>query len=188
MEHTPGGGALRLRPSEGEAMGSRASAGGFEEFAHAASNRLYGTAYLLTRDHGLAEDLLQTSLVKTWEAWSRITIDPHLYLRKVMVNTQATWWRRKWRGEKPTEELPEAPASAGVEPAERLDLWEAIGRLPTRQRAVIVLRYFDDLTEAQPAQVLGVSPGTIKSQTSRAVDKLRIDPTIVSTDLEGERS
>lgn len=169
-------------------VSARADSARFEEFAHAASNRLYGTAYLLTRDHGLAEDLLQTSLVKTWEAWSRITIDPHLYLRKVMVNTQATWWRRKWRGERPTEELPEPPARTGVEPADRLDLWEAIGRLPTRQRAVIVLRYFDDLTEAQTAQVLGVSPGTVKSQASRALDKLRIDPTVVGTGVEEERS
>ncbi|MDQ3628572.1 MAG: SigE family RNA polymerase sigma factor [Actinomycetota bacterium] len=187
MDHTRG--AATLAPLGEDVMASaRADSPSFEEFAYAASSRSYGTAYLLTRDHGLAEDLLQTSLVKTWEAWSRIAMDPHLYLRKVMVNTQATWWRRKWRGEKPTEELPERPGRTDVEPADRLDLWEAIGRLPTRQRAVIVLRYFDDLSEAQTAQVLGVSPGTVKSQTSRGLDKLRIDPAFAGTGLEEERS
>ncbi|MGZ5418732.1 MAG: sigma factor, partial [Nocardioides sp.] len=72
---------------------------GFAEFVAARSGRLLRTAYLLTRDHDLAEDLLQTALTKAWFAWSRIDGEPEPYVRKVLVNTYASWWRRKWRGE-----------------------------------------------------------------------------------------
>ena len=149
----------------------------FEDFVHLASSRLFHTAFLLTRDRGQAEDLLQTALVKTWTAWSRIEGDPALYLRSVMVNTHATWWRRKWRGERSVDELPEPPPSpSGASREETLDLWAAVGRLPHRQRAVVVLRYYDDLSEADTARVLGVSTGTVKSQLSKALARLRIDP------------
>lgn len=152
---------------------------GFDEFVAARSGRLLRTSYLLTRDHGLAEDLLQTALTKAWFAWSRIDGDPEAYVRKVIVNTYASWWRRKWRGEHPTDELPEgqgvdhADGSAGSH-----DLWEALGRLPRRQRAVVVLRYFEDLTEAETARLLECSVGTVKSQTSKALAKLRVDPAL----------
>lgn len=152
---------------------------GFDEFVAARSGRLLRTSYLLTRDHGLAEDLLQTALTKAWFAWSRIDGDPEAYVRKVIVNTYASWWRRKWRGEHPTEELPEGH---GVDHADGAssshDLWEALGRLPRRQRAVVVLRYFEDLTEAETARLLECSVGTVKSQTSKAFAKLRVDPAL----------
>ncbi|HEX6249243.1 MAG TPA: SigE family RNA polymerase sigma factor [Nocardioidaceae bacterium] len=151
----------------------------FDEFVVARSGALLRTSYLLTRDHGLAEDLLQTALAKAWFAWSRIEGDPEPYVRKVIVNTYSSWWRRKWRGEQPSDDVPEttradhADGSAGAH-----DLWEALGRLPRRQRAVIVLRYFEDLTEAETARLLECSVGTVKSQASKALAKLRVDPSL----------
>lgn len=155
---------------------------GFAEFVAARSPRLLRTAYLLTHDWALAEDLLQTALAKSWFAWSRLGDDPEPYVRKVLVNTYATWWRRKWRGETPTAELPEL---ADADPTRALDdreeLWRAMERLPRRQRAVLVLRYFEDLTEAQIADVLGISIGTVKSQASKALARLRIDPSFAAS-------
>ncbi|ANH37515.1 RNA polymerase sigma-E factor [Nocardioides dokdonensis FR1436] len=159
----------------------------FDEFVLARSAALLRTAYLLTHDHALAEDLLQASLAKAWFAWERI--DQHeAYVRRILVTTYATWWRRRWNGEHATEELPEPRAGTGTaDPTEgvgqRHDLWTAMERLPRRQRAVVVLRYFEDLTEAQTAAVLGCSVGTVKSQTSKAFAKLRIDPSLAPADL-----
>lgn len=161
----------------------------FDEFVAARSARLLRTSYLLTRDHALAEDLLQTALTKAWFAWSRIDGDPERYVRKVIVNTYASWWRRKWRGEQPAGELPETAHETGhaehADHADRAteshDLWAALGRLPRRQRAVVVLRYFEDLTEAETARILDCSVGTVKSQTSKAFAKLRIDPALESS-------
>lgn len=156
----------------------------FDDFVLVGSSSLHRTAYLLTHDHALAEDLVQTALTKTWFAWSRIDGDPRAYARKVLVNTYATWWRRKWNGERPTDELPEPTGSATTTDtadtaATGTDLWTAIGRLPRRQRAVVVLRYFEDLTEAETARVLDCSVGNVKSQTSRALAKLRVDPALI---------
>jgi RNA polymerase sigma-70 factor (sigma-E family) len=153
----------------------------FDDFVAARSRALLRTAYLLTHDHALAEDLLQTSLAKAWFSWKRIQGEPEPYVRKILVNTYATWWRRKWNGEQPTEVLPEHASPAS--PTEPTDLWTAMERLPRRMRAVVVLRYFEDLTEAQVADVLGCSIGTVKSQTSKALAKLRIDPALAP---EGE--
>jgi RNA polymerase sigma-70 factor (sigma-E family) len=153
----------------------------FEEFVVVCSGRLLRTAYLLTRDHGLAEDLLQTALTKAWFAWPRLDDEPEPYVRTIVVNTYATWWRRRWRGERPTGELPESGAAeAGLDG--RHDLWVALGRLPRRQRAVVVLRFFEDLSEADTAEVLGCAVGTVKSQTSKALAKLRIDPALLDED------
>ena len=151
----------------------------FDDFVAARSRALLRTAYLLTHDHALAEDLLQTALAKAWFSWHRIQGEPEPYVRKILVNTYATWWRRKWNGEQPTERLPEsASPEASAEPT---DLWTAMERLPRRMRAVIVLRYFEDLTEAQTADALGCSVGTVKSQTSKALAKLRIDPALATS-------
>ena len=166
----------------------------FDEFVLARSSGLLRTAYLLTHDHALAEDLLQTALAKAWFAWERI--DQHeAYVRRILVTTYATWWRRRWNGEHPTDELPEAggspdPTDPSDAVGQRHDLWSAMERLPRRQRAVVVLRYFEDLTEAQTAQVLGCSVGTVKSQASKAFAKLRIDPSLapVPTTTTEDRS
>lgn len=151
----------------------------YEEYVAGRSAGLLRTAYLLTRDWALAEDLLQTALAKAWLAWRRIQGQPDPYVRAVLVNTYASWWRRRWNGETPTERLPEQPAAdphAAVD--ERDALWQALSRLPKRRRAVVVLRYFDDLPEAEVARVLGCTVGTVKSQASRALAQLRIDPSL----------
>jgi RNA polymerase sigma factor (sigma-70 family) len=93
-------------------------------------------------------------------------------VRRIMVNTQASWWRRRWRGEIPSSEVPEV----GI--ADRDQLWEALRRLPLRQRTVLVLRYFENLSEVEIAEAMGCSLGTVKSQASRALAKLRLDESL----------
>ncbi|HST80506.1 MAG TPA: SigE family RNA polymerase sigma factor, partial [Kineosporiaceae bacterium] len=155
----------------------------FDGFVLGRTDRLLRTAYLLTRDHALAEDLLQTALTKAWAAWHRIETDPEPYVRKILVNTYATWWRRKWTGERPTEVLPEVSGTTEIDShAERRDLWAALGRLPRRQQAAVVLRYYEGLSEIETADVLGCTVGTVKSSTSRALAKLRIDPALDLTE------
>ncbi len=151
---------------------------GFDEFVTLRSSALLRTAFLLTHDHALAEDLLQTALAKAWFAWRRIDGNPEPYVRKIIVNSYASAWRRKWHGERPTDELPERAVAPQDSSEAAHDLWIAMERLPRRQRAVVVLRYFEDLTEAQTAAVLDCSVGTVKSQTSKAFAKLRIDPAL----------
>ena len=158
----------------------------FDEFVAARSSRLLRTSYLLTRDHALAEDLLQTALTKAWFSWSRIAGDPEPYVRKILVNTFASWWRRKWNGEQSHADVPDRAAASAASVDETQDLWTAMGRLPRRQRAVIVLRFMEDLTEAETARVLDVSVGTVKSQTSKALAKLRIDPALAAEHTSGE--
>jgi RNA polymerase sigma-70 factor (sigma-E family) len=168
----------------GTAMGNSE----FDGFVAARSGRLLRTAFLLTRDRELAEDLLQTALTKAWFGWSRIDGDPEPYVRKILVNTYASWWQRKWNGETPTEELPDAGTGHADAAADSHDLWTALGRLPRRQRAVVVLRYFEDLSEAETARILDCSVGTVKSQASKALAKLRVDPALTDDthDLAGE--
>ncbi len=169
------------RVQRGSRRGDDVERVSFDDFVQARSSRLLRLAYLLTRDHALAEDLLQTALTKAWFAWSRIEGEPEPYVRRVMVNTFASAWRRKWNGERPTEELPEAGArDFSTASDHRHDLWAALGRLPRKQRAVVVLRFFEDLSEAETARVLECSAGTVKSQTSKALAKLRIDPALVA--------
>ncbi|MFI7602909.1 SigE family RNA polymerase sigma factor [Actinoplanes sp. NPDC049681] len=151
----------------------------FADFVHARSPALLRTAFLLTADSHLAQDLLQTALVKTWRAWRTIRDQeaPDAYVRRVMVTTATSWWRRKWWGERPAQSLPQTAAhddpldSIGARQA----LVTALARLPPRQRAVVVLRYYEDLSELQVAEVLGTSVGNVKSQASRGLRKLRAD-------------
>jgi RNA polymerase sigma-70 factor (sigma-E family) len=146
----------------------------FTEFVHAAWPGLYRTAYLMLGDHQLAEDLTQTALAKTYGSWSTVK-DPAAapgYARVVLANTAVSWFRRRsWRNERPTEQLPEA----GVEndPSTRPAVVDALATLAPRQRAVIVLRYYDDLSVREVARALGISEGTVKSQTSDALARLR---------------
>jgi RNA polymerase sigma-70 factor (sigma-E family) len=151
----------------------------FDAFVTARSTSLLRTAYLLTRDHGKAEDLLQTGLAKAWIAWSRVERDPEAFVRKIMVNTYATWWRRRWNDERPTAELPD-PGYDDQDRASQHDLWAALGRLPRGMRVVLVLRYFEDLSEADTARLLDCSVGTVKSQCAKALAKLRIDDALLS--------
>jgi RNA polymerase sigma-70 factor (sigma-E family) len=156
---------------------------GFDEFVVSRSTRLLRSAYLLTGNWATAEDLVQSSLVKAWSIWSRIEGDPEPYVRRILINSHASWWRRRWRGEVPTGELPE---SGRAGPTDRIDdrdgLWRALRRLPARQRAVLVLRYFENLSETEIADAMGCSLGTVKSQASRALAKLRLDESLTSAE------
>ncbi|HET6818133.1 MAG TPA: SigE family RNA polymerase sigma factor [Mycobacteriales bacterium] len=149
----------------------------FDEFVAARGQALHRTAYLLTGDWALAEDLLQTALARAYPRWDRIVgDDPEGYLRRILVNTWSSWWRRKWRGEVPTDEMRDAPTNDEYVAADRRDAVRmALARLPRRQRAVVVLRFHEDMTEAQVAAALGISVGTVKSQTAKALAKLRED-------------
>jgi RNA polymerase sigma-70 factor (sigma-E family) len=142
------------------------------------------------RDWAQAEDLLQTALVKVWRAWRRIGDDPDPYVYRTLVNTHASWWRRRWRGEIPTSAPPETAYVSDVMGAadSRALLWEALGRLPRGQRAVLVLRFFEDLSESRVAEILDCSVGTVKSQASKALAKLRVDPQIVTVTGEWRRN
>lgn len=148
----------------------------FDDFVAVRSPALLRTAYMLTHDHALAEDLLQTALSKAWFAWKRIDDHPEAYVRRILVTTYASWWRRKWNGEQAHDAMPERPAEDSGDTEARHDLWRAMERLPRRQRAVVVLRYFEDLSVAETAATLEISEGTVKSQLSKALAKLRIDP------------
>jgi RNA polymerase sigma-70 factor (sigma-E family) len=155
----------------------------FEGFVAARSGPLLRTAYLLTQDSHLAEDLLQTSLAKAWSSWGRIQTSPEAYVRRILVNTYSTWWRRRWNGEAPVGELPDVEHHDRDGSSEH-ELRSALARLPKRQRTVIVLRFFEDLTEAETARLMDCTVGTVKSQTSKALAKLRIDAAI--SDATGE--
>ncbi|MGW7683008.1 SigE family RNA polymerase sigma factor [Kribbella sp. NPDC054772] len=147
----------------------------FAEFATSRHGALYRYAYLLAGDRGLAEDLVQEALVKTYVGWHRLR-DPNnaeAYTRRVITTTAIGWWRRKsWRAEQPHDDVPDRPAD-GDDATARVWLWHELQKLPPRQRAALVLRYYEDLTEPQTAEILGCSVGTVKSQVSDALKKLR---------------
>lgn len=150
---------------------------GFRGFVAARGHALLRTAYLLTGDQQLAEDLVQTALEKAVTHWStiRVSAAAESYVRRTMYREQVSIWRRRRVTELPSATIPEPrPATAagdGVE--DRLVMRDALMRLGRRQRAVLVLRYFDDLTEQQVADVLGISVGTVKSQAHKALAHLR---------------
>ena len=155
----------------------------FEGFVASRSRALWRSAWLLTGDEQRAEDLLQTALVKVWRHWGRVARDGSVegYAKRALVSTYTDWWRRKWRGETPTEVLPEsAEESSSTEQAElRHDLLAALATLTRGQRVVVVLRYFEDLTEAETAALMGCSVGTVKSQTAKAMKALRSSPLLI---------
>lgn len=148
---------------------------GFREFVLARSPALLRTAWMLTGDSQLAEDLLQSALAATWPRWERIREGhPDAYVRKVMMRTYGAWWRRRWRGERPSEHLPELNTADAYEGADdRVALGRALAALPVGQRQVVVLRYFEDLSEREVASLLDCSIGTVKSQAAKGLAKLR---------------
>ncbi|MER6332300.1 SigE family RNA polymerase sigma factor [Streptomyces sp. NPDC001034] len=157
----------------------------FTSYVRARRPLLLRTARSLTANPSDAEDLLQTALAKTYAAWERIENQRALdgYVRRALLNTRTSQWRKHRVDEFACDELPEPEPLPDDDPAERQALhdamWRAIMKLPTRQRAMVVLRYYEDLSEAQTAEVLGVSVGTVKSAVSRALGKLREDPELV---------
>jgi RNA polymerase sigma-70 factor (sigma-E family) len=159
-------------------VGPCGSQADFHDYVAARSATLLRMAYLLTGHRADAEDLVQIALAKTYQAWDRIqdrrAVDG--YIRRAMVNTHISWWRQRRLEEYPTDHIPEQAFDDQAGRSELHDtLWRALGRLPPRMRAAIVLRYYEDMSEAEIASALGVSVGTVKSTLSRAVAKLRID-------------
>jgi len=134
------------------------------------------SAWLLTGDWHLAEDLVQTVLARAYGRWARLRDNaPDAYLRAMITTTCLTWWRRRWRSEVPSASLPER-ADTGTDVALQQVVASALAQLPPRQRAVLMLRFHADLTEAATADALGLSVGTVKSYTARALTALRADP------------
>ncbi len=146
----------------------------FTSFAHAASSRLLETAYLLCGNWHTAEDLTQTALAKVFASWHRIDKkDAALaYARRTLVNTYLVERRRKRWPEVLTSEVPEIPTTAHG-PEMRLALTDALAMLPPRARAIVVLRYWEDMSVDQVAALVGCSAGNVKSQSARGLDKLR---------------
>jgi RNA polymerase sigma-70 factor (sigma-E family) len=142
----------------------------FEEFVVTRRGALLRTAYLLTGNHHDAEDLVQAALIKVVPKWARIKDHPEPYVRQVLARESVSRWRgRRWR-ELSTDVVPE---TVHQDSTDRLALLEELRSLSPRQRAVLVLRYFDDLTEADTAAALGISLGTVKSHTRDALARLR---------------
>lgn len=160
--------------------GSGAANDGFAQFMHGNAQRLGRVAYLLTGDVSRAEELAQEALARTYRSWHRVrSDDAYGYARRVLVNLHTDWWRRRWR-EHSVPQVPERSGSGDPTDtaADRDALKRALRTLTARERAVVVLRFYLDLSEAQTAAELGVSPGTVKSTTSRALRKLRVSPTL----------
>lgn len=166
---------MSRRPTEGE----------YADFVASAWGPLYRTAYLMVGNHALAEDLVQTALTNTYASWHSVReLDAaYSYARTAVVRSVSSWLRSKVRlRERPTDRLPETPYSP--DHSTRPMLIEALGQLPPRQRAAVVLRFYDDLTVGETAHALGCSEGTVKSQTSAALGKLRLllgDDVVTST-------
>ena len=150
------------------------SAEEFTEFAAATAPRLRRTAFLLCGDWHTAEDLAQTTLAKVFGSWRRISRQDAAdgYATRTLVNTDLADRRRKRVGEVLTDKLPERPVQPSA-PEMRMVVLAALATLPPRARAVVVLRYWADMSVEQVAALLGCSPGNVKSQSSRALDKLR---------------
>jgi RNA polymerase sigma-70 factor (sigma-E family) len=151
----------------------------FREYVLARRNTLLREAYLLVGDVHLAEDLVQTTLAKAYVAWRRVTASksPDAYVRRILINTNISRARRRGASELPTTSLPDSPALS-QDRAERIDLLRALETLPRRQRAAVVLRYWADLPEAEVADIMGCSVGTVRSQAFRGLAKLRGEPSL----------
>jgi RNA polymerase sigma-70 factor (sigma-E family) len=144
----------------------------FRDFVRARGTALSRTAYLLTGDHHPAEDLLQTALARTYQHWPRVRDgDPEAYVRRALHNTYVSWWRRQ--PPPPVAEISPTTTDSTDATLRRITVLNALRALTPRQRAVIVLRYFEDLTEVQAAEVLGVTLGTVKRLHFDALARLR---------------
>src|SRR3954469_24835858 len=148
----------------------------FASFYVGARPTLLRSTYAVTGDRQLAEDAVQVAFAKVYASWSRVTRtdDPTAYVRRIAINAALGHGRRAFfRRETSVDRLPERAADPGLDALERDEVWRAVGALPPRQRAVVVLRYYEDLSERQIADTLGCRPGTVKSQASAAIATLR---------------
>ena len=148
----------------------------FEEFVRGRSQALLRTAYLLTGDWGHAEDLLQVVLTATYRHWRRVSADvPEAYVRRSLVNQHISGWRRRKLTERPLESAPPPVAPDDVARVDHQDeVWRALRNVSPTQRAVLVLRYYEGLSEAEIAAVLACSPGSVKAHASRGLATLRL--------------
>jgi len=150
----------------------------FADFVRSSQAKMLRLAELLTGDRGRAEDLAQDGYAKAYAAWTRIRGgDPLAYVRRCIVNAQTDWWRRRTWREQPRPPVPDQPEHTDMTAvhAARDVVLRALARLTARERAVIALRFYCDLSEFQIAHELGIAPGTVKSTVARAVAKLRAD-------------
>jgi RNA polymerase sigma-70 factor (sigma-E family) len=161
---------LRQRPTEGLDAD-------FAAFVRRRARHHLRTAVLLTGDWHTAEDLVQTCLVKLYRVWPRLDtrMDPDGYLRRMLINTHRSWWRVRWRREAPVASIPDRAGAADGQDLHALGetVRQALAALPARQRAALVLRFLEDLPEAQVADLLGCSVGTVKTHTHRGISRLR---------------
>lgn len=173
-------GARREATPARDGGGRRAVEAEFQEFVVARWPRLIRTAYLLTGDRHHAEDLAQTTLVRAFQGWNRVRLSesPDAYVHSIMVRCNANRFRKRRVAER-LGDLPErGVADATDQVGQRRALVAALQDLPKKQRAIVVLRFWSDLTERQTAEVVGCSVGTVKSQTHRALARLRLNPAL----------
>lgn len=155
----------------------RAEPDGYEDFVAARYREIVRFGALLTGDTRLGEDLAQEGLIAAYRSWHRLGVPegrPEAYVRQVMVRTAMRARRRRWRGEVPTGELPDAPGGGFADQSDlSVQVFAGLRRLPADQRVVLILRFWTDASEAEVAQLLGIAVGTVKSRTSRALASLR---------------
>jgi RNA polymerase sigma-70 factor (sigma-E family) len=149
------------------------AAGEFQDFVEVRYGDLLRTAYLLTGSQHAAEDLLQSSLLRVMRHWDRVD-EPLAYVRRAMINQRTSVWRRLRNAEVLTDDPPDRPGGDPMDQVlQRQSLLQALDRIPARMRAVLVLRYWEDLSETDTAELLGISAGSVKSQASRGLARLR---------------
>ena len=165
-------------PREPPVEGGASVEDGFAEFARSSWGRLVRLAYSLTLDVGRAEDLVQESLAKLWTKWPQVRDGaPEAYVRQTIVNGAISASRRRWKGEEPHWDLPEPPLPRGPLQSDAVDqrdwLRRGLADLSVLQRAVVVLRYAEDMSERQVADALGISTGSVKTHAFRGLARLR---------------
>jgi RNA polymerase sigma-70 factor (sigma-E family) len=168
----------KQQTQEGGPVSRHDELGEFTDFVTGCQGKMVRLAELLSGDRGRAEDLAQDGFAKAYAAWDRIRGgDPAAYVRRCIVNANTDWWRRRVRYEQPSPQVPEvfARVDLAAASAARDLVLRALAKLTSRERAVLALRFYLDLSELQIARELGISPGTVKSATSRALAKLRAD-------------
>ncbi|MEW9531876.1 SigE family RNA polymerase sigma factor [Microbispora sp. NPDC049125] len=150
----------------------------FDDFVRARGGALFRYGFVLTGNADDAADLVQEALLRLGDAWQRVARkdDPEGYVRTIMARQHVSWWRRR-RREHLVAQTPDSAARQDTRLDEDDGLWAELGELPPKQRAVLVLRYYEDLPDAEIARILGVSAGTVRSQASRALGKLRVQRT-----------
>lgn len=149
----------------------------FDAFVVGSWTRLFRTAHALTGNRQDAEDMLQNALAKAYSHWRKVrrAESPEAYVHRIIAHETISAWRRRWRQvERTTATVPESVHDGHAEAvSDRATMWSVIQALPPRQRAIVVLRYYEDLSEREIAETLGITPGTVKSQASTALRRLR---------------